>query len=361
MSTTGFISNQVNTVAIQDLSTLYDSSYQTIVGGGQTTTYIVNNINYTNKDLGNIFTLYSNLTGAGYTGTRGSNCGLYYNGVDIGTYFVKSGTITAVTANIPTANMIFCYSVRLLVPTYTGPILNVKRSTDNTSADFYTDYQQSFLTTGINNTGTSMATWLGAGTATVNTIYNQSGTTNHLINGVYVFLVPYSGKYIIKSTASSTTSTQIAFTTEVKPTNLGLLFHYSDSGTGGSTIHTIISTSQDYSIRLVSNSLYGGSNNGDFLYWNSTHSATVSTYVNGVSKTAVTSSTIASPIFNSCGASVSSVSWNNGAATSGFTRMFYNPPNPNQRNLDGYFTEIIGYSATLTAIQMQDYYTKRMF
>ena len=85
---------------MQDMSDLYDSSYQATVGGTVTTNYKAI-MNYGNKDLGSIFTMYQNLTTAGLTGAQGTPCGFRLStGVDIGTYFVRAGTITTVASGL---------------------------------------------------------------------------------------------------------------------------------------------------------------------------------------------------------------------------------------------------------------------
>lgn len=68
-------------------------------------------------------------------------------------------------------NLLFAYSLRVIVPGYTGPVVNIRRSTDNTNSDFYTDYNQTFFTNtatsgGINN-GTPYSTWIGGGLDTL--------------------------------------------------------------------------------------------------------------------------------------------------------------------------------------------------
>ena len=38
-----------------------------------------------------------------------------------------------------TSNMNCCFSVRKFITSYTGPIFNVRRSSDNVTSDFYSD------------------------------------------------------------------------------------------------------------------------------------------------------------------------------------------------------------------------------
>ena len=166
-----------------------------------------------------------------------------------------------ISSVVPTTNMIFCYSVLLVVATYSGPVMNVRRNSDGTTADFYTNSTQSYLTT---ITGVPMTTWY-AGTVSVIILYDQSGNGNHANSGSNLTLTLYNGKYVILSSAAN--SSKMYMTTAVSPLNLSLLFQFSDTGTGASGIHTIISTSQGYSLRLVSataSTLFGVSNINDF-------------------------------------------------------------------------------------------------
>jgi len=88
MSLTGF------KVLANDLSSIYDTTYKSVFTQNITTGYTCKQ---TNKDLGYIFTLYRSLSNTGLTGTIGQNSNLLYKEsgsvTDIGTYFIKSGTI----------------------------------------------------------------------------------------------------------------------------------------------------------------------------------------------------------------------------------------------------------------------------
>ena len=70
------------------------------------------------------------------------------------------------------------YSVKRLSINYTGPMVKIRRSTDNVIQDFYAD-QYGNLGTSNNNTGTPYLSWIGAGTGYVDTWYDQSGSNNH--------------------------------------------------------------------------------------------------------------------------------------------------------------------------------------
>jgi hypothetical protein len=70
------------------------------------------------------------------------------------------------------------YSCVRLLTSYTGPVLNLRRSTDNVTSDFYADLN-GVLWTGAGGTGTIFNTWIGTGTAYVATWYDQSGKAKH--------------------------------------------------------------------------------------------------------------------------------------------------------------------------------------
>ena len=101
---------------------------------------------------------------------------------------------------LSTSALYYAFSLRLLIPTYTGPIIRIRRSNDDVVSDFYADSTQSWLTTGANNTGTTYATWIGANTGYVVTWYDQSGKGNHATQSDTTLqpqIFVETGKYII--------------------------------------------------------------------------------------------------------------------------------------------------------------------
>jgi hypothetical protein len=70
------------------------------------------------------------------------------------------------------------YALKRLYTTYTGPIMTIRRSSDDVTVDFYSDNPGN-LGTAVGGTGTSLATWLGANTAYVTKWWDQSGVGNH--------------------------------------------------------------------------------------------------------------------------------------------------------------------------------------
>lgn len=70
------------------------------------------------------------------------------------------------------------YSLKRLSINYTGPMVNVRRSTDNATLDFYGDVYGRLGST-VNGGGSNILNWLGAANGFVTTWYDQSGSNNH--------------------------------------------------------------------------------------------------------------------------------------------------------------------------------------
>ena len=68
----------------------------------------------------------------------------------------------------------------LLKSDYTGALVELRRSTDNTLKDFYPDANNELSLTSEDGAGTSLATWIGTNDAFVRTKYDQSGSANNL-------------------------------------------------------------------------------------------------------------------------------------------------------------------------------------
>lgn len=77
-------------------------------------------------------------------------------------------------STITRSNCTAAYSIRLLLASYTGPMVSVRRGSDNATADFYGDLNGQ-LGTGYLGTGTSLTSWLSGATGFVVTWYDQSG------------------------------------------------------------------------------------------------------------------------------------------------------------------------------------------
>ena len=67
------------------------------------------------------------------------------------------------------------YSLRKVIPTYTGPVINVRRSSDSVTADFFADLNGNLKATD----GTKITGWLNGTTGYVTTWYDQSIYARH--------------------------------------------------------------------------------------------------------------------------------------------------------------------------------------
>jgi len=76
------------------------------------------------------------------------------------------------------ANLTGAFALKRFVPTYAGPALNVRRSTDNATVDIYAD-PYGALELAYSGSGSNLAAWLGAGTGYVAKWFDQSGSGNH--------------------------------------------------------------------------------------------------------------------------------------------------------------------------------------
>ncbi len=83
--------------------------------------------------------------------------------------------INRVTSATPVA----AYSLKLVNSSYSNPVVQLRRSSDNNTLDFYST-SNGTLTTGAGGTGTLYTSWIGANTAHVVTWYDQSGRGKHV-------------------------------------------------------------------------------------------------------------------------------------------------------------------------------------
>ena len=91
---------------------------------------------------------------------------------------VRTSKVTAISYPLSIisspASIRGAYSVKLISSSYTGATLNIRRSSDNTTADFYSDNLGNLGTT-YKGTGTTLTAWLGADIAFVTMWNDQSG------------------------------------------------------------------------------------------------------------------------------------------------------------------------------------------
>jgi hypothetical protein len=265
----------------------------------------------------------------------------------------STDSVTPFNYYTPTV-MSFCYSVRLVVSTYTGAVMQLRRSSDNAISDFYTDATQSYLTTAAGGTGSTFNSWIGTSTAYVAKWYDQGNLANHGINSTNTTTQPtitiVNGKYVLYFVAAN--STVINITTPCKPNTVFSQFYLANTN----EFHTIISTPNDYSLRfcLLNFNTPGGNNEGDWFYYSG---GTKFSNVNNNT----TATTVSFTNWQTFSLSTSSPTWTNPSVanmsfstvgTSGFSAS---------RGLTGYMTEMICHNTTMTQVEMKNYYSTSLF
>lgn len=251
------------------------------------------------------------------------------------------------------SSMQVCYAMRVKVETYTGPIVRVRRSTDNATQDFFSDETQTFLTTSPYNTGMSYDDWItGGATGFVTIWYDQSGNNNNLTNSANNTTQPtlskQNSKWVIAF--NNAQSTVLNYTTGIQPNTL--LCHFWNSGTD---LPTITASTQEFSLRLWQGTTYTGNPLGPAFDWYDTMSGTRLGYVNGVSSTTLSLNT-----WTYLALSASTISYPRGAlATVGSAPV----PSayPGTRFLTGFMSEFIAHNTALQVQDLQNYFSSRMF
>ena len=96
---------------------------------------------------------------------------------------VLSSPYSYVSTKITTSalsNLRCLYAFKLHVYTYYGPIVNVRRASDNATYDFYADVSGN-IGQNFNGTGTTLSSWLTSTTGYVTKWYDQSVQANHMV------------------------------------------------------------------------------------------------------------------------------------------------------------------------------------
>ena len=89
-----------------------------------------------------------------------------------------TGLLDSFTSNTKT-NAIGIYAFKLCFGIYTGPVVNIRRASDNATSDFYANSIGTIGTT-ANGGGTSLSSWLTSTRGYVTKWYDQSGKGNHM-------------------------------------------------------------------------------------------------------------------------------------------------------------------------------------
>lgn len=181
------------------------------------------------------------------------------------------------------------FAFKLVVPTYSGPVVNLRRS-DNTYSDFYSDTSGN-LYTNANNTGQTLTTWLSGLNAYVTRWYDQSGLVNDLLqtNTTYqpqLITTDPKGLCVSCTTAMPAGSGQLASTNNIISGGSTVV-----TGVTGLDIFTVFKTTTTSATSILctfTDSTSASSNNGfhsvsTSAYWDvGARSAYFNgTYVNG--------------------------------------------------------------------------------
>lgn len=285
--------------------------------------------------------------------------------------------------NSNASTMAVCFSTRIIVPTYTGPVFRLRRSSDNAIQDFYTDKTQSYLTT---STGTSFSSWIGTGnTAYVTIWYDQSGRGNNASNLLNNSTQPYldntapnsNGKYTIRFVRSNSTVLYIA--SGIQPNTVFCHFYNMQADYGA----TILSTEYDYQVRFSfgCTTISGDRNGGDWFfngtvdpnsynYDNDTYTSyspdQYLEYNNGVNQDYLSgySDSILRNAWNVLTLSVVTPAWSTSQtnnSTTSFSRIGQDGYDATGRSIDGWICELICHNKMITLDDINCYYNNRFF
>jgi hypothetical protein len=256
-----------------------------------------------------------------------------------------------------TNNIVGLYSCKKVNHFYSGPIFNIRRSSDNATSDFYSDSIQSYVTTGASNTGTTLSSWLGGSTGYVVVWHDQSGNgyhaTNYSNNTTQPNLSIQNGKYVIQFQNANGTVLNIP---SLRSNTVFCHFYNTNS-----TYASILSTAYDYQLRFGGGSgtnIYGDYNDGDWYYRGYYNGGTSLSYNNGVSTT-----TLNINDWNYLCLSVTNPVWNTSQTyyqESYFTRIGSDGYSPT-RSINGYMAEMILHNTPLIERDILYFYNNRIF
>jgi hypothetical protein len=313
-------------------------------------------------------TSYTVTSSPGSITATGTTSPISVSGLTAGTTYTftitatnASGTSVASTAsnNITTtssadayqtaANIQIAYGMFLIVPAYTGAIINVRRSSDNATSDFYSNATQSYLTTGSGGTGTTYASWIGANTGYITTIYNQAGGTNHgtqTTTGQQPSIALVNSKYVASFNAGSLTYFNLTAT--IIPYTVFTHFY----PIGATNFNSVISSyPSDYAVRFVNGTF--NTNNQDWWY---NSSGTKLAYLNNTSVNSggTNTATVTASAWN-----VLSLSATTGAGPA-FTVVGTDGYDRAGRGLTGYMTCMICNNTSMASTSMTAFYNNRL-
>lgn len=273
-----------------------------------------------------------------------------YNGTTLVTN--TDSTWKYYTTSIDVNKLVVMFSCRIVNPFYTGPLFNIRRSSDNATSDFYSDVSQSFVGT-TSTGGTTLTAWLNGATGYVTKWYDQSGNGNHATqatNANQPNMSVQSGKWVIQF--QNANDTYFYITTPITPNTI-VCHYYNDSSSAG----TIITTQYDYEQRHFSQNITGV-NGGDWYYMATLNGGTCLSYNNGVSATKVLLSS-----WNYLALSVTTPQWvtsQTSGNSSSFNRIGRDGYS-SDRSMNGYMAEMICHNTTINTTDITNMYNSRMF
>ena len=275
-----------------------------------------------------------------------------YNGSTLVTNTDSTWKYYTSSINVNTAMVIF--SCRIMNPFYTGPLWNIRRSSDGVTADFYTDVAQSFVGT-TSTGGTSLTAWLNGATGYVTKWYDQSSNANHAINTSNNATQPnmaiQNGKWVLQFQNGN--GTLLTMGTSVQSNTI--VCHYWNNNNS----YASILCTQTYLEQRFNGSngitIRGDSNDADWYYMGTVNGGTCLAYNNGVS-----SSTVLLSGWNYLCLSVQTPTWSYNGTTSYFNRIGYDSYST-VRSMNGYMAEMICHNTTINATDIANLYNGRLF
>lgn len=156
-----------------------------------------------------------------------------------------------------------CYSMRLVVSTYNGPVVKVEKN-DGSQQDIYTDATQSFLST---KQGISLEEWLESGVGKVRVWYDQSGNGNDAMCYSYCPIISTldSNKYVLKF--QQYTDIGLQMRQPVQPNAIFFQFWH-DNNDPAKIISTNVDSAmnQYYGVVIQNGDIYGNKSQYDWYY-----------------------------------------------------------------------------------------------
>ena len=270
------------------------SSLGILTGNGLTSTGAITATNQ-NISLGTgavtcgTLTVTGNATNTGILTCGGINIGSLNAGSNIITcsdIILNGQSLLSLIASryiyVSAAALASCYSVRAIINSYTGPVVQIRRGLDNLIVDFYADATQTngelwtTMTLGVGS-GTTLTNWLGTTSAGyITKWYDQSGKGNHAINltnsGTQPTIVKNCGYWVVYWVSSNATVLNI--TTPIRPNTV--VSQFLNTNAWGS----IVTTETNYGhVRTYPSAILAG--NAEDWYYSSVGEPKLA-YVNGL-------------------------------------------------------------------------------